>query len=81
MSEGLEAFRRIVCHSLDEDYSWSKELENDENIVEKELEALEIIKEYMSVKEDENGLYWLMCLGGGIGISKDKYDLLKEVLL
>ena len=47
----------------------------------KKLKALEIIKEYVNVEEDENGLYWLNVIGcSSIGIPKEKYDLLKEVL-
>ena len=47
----------------------------------KELKALEIIKEYVNIDEDENGLYWLNLIGcASIGIPKEKYDLLKEVL-
>lgn len=47
----------------------------------KELKALEIIKKYINVDEDENGLHWLNLIGcASIGITQEEYDLLKEVL-
>lgn len=49
-------------------------------IIEKGLKALEIIKEYIRVEKDENELYWLWLPFGAIGITKEEYDLLKEVL-
>lgn len=51
-------------------------------IIEKELKALETIKDLnlFGVEEDENGLCWLVYLGQGIGITKEQYDLLKGVL-
>lgn len=53
------------------------------DIIEKELKALETLKglDFFGLEKDENGLYWLIFCGQGIGITKEKYDLLKEVLL
>ena len=49
--------------------------------VAKRLKALEIIKKYISVDEDENGLYWLNLIGcASIGITREEYELLKEVI-
>ena len=49
----------------------------------KKLKALETLKnlDLFSVEQDENGLCWLVFAGQGVGISKEEYDLLKEVLL
>ena len=70
MSKGLEALqfmreRDMFIHSC-------------ANTIEKELKALEIIKEMKCFTFYEiEGHYYI----SGIGVSKEKYDLLKEVLL
>ena len=51
--------------------------------VNKEHKALEIIKEtgMLSVYQDFKGIYYLCFNNTAIEISKEKYDLLKEILL
>ena len=50
-------------------------------IMNKELKALESIREKINVEQDENGLYWLNLLGcASIGITQEEYDLLKEII-
>lgn len=51
--------------------------------IEKELKALETLKglDFFGLEKDENGLYWLIFCGQGIGITKEQYELLKEAML
>lgn len=79
-NKGLESFYKMRDTLIAEGYNYPECLETMCEI-EKSLSALEIIKEYMFVKEDENGLYWLMLLGYGVGITKEQFNVLKEVLL
>ena len=52
------------------------------NDIETDLKALEIIKEEEAIYVfEEKGEYWLVVNMFAISISKEKYDLLKEVLL
>ena len=91
MSKGLEALERIVeLAKYDVDLSYDfKDLQNDKDIIEKELKALEIIKNkglnvaylkswlakstYEEYQEEHKGTIY--------EITKEEYDLLKEVLL
>lgn len=76
-----EALKVIILGTnVDTRRSSIKEVDDAIATIEKELKALETIKDLnlFGVEEDENGLCWLVYLGQGIGITKEQYDLLKE---
>ena len=70
MSKGLEALRRICLHLVAHDETQHKEFDEYVSVIEKELKTLEIIRKNKMIRLEE----WE-------GFSKEKYDLLKEVLL
>lgn len=84
MNKGLEAFYNIK----DEMLEWTEGYEEDLDIVEKELKALEIIKKMFN-----DGNYLVRCNGHNYYIwdnvlmatsciiTKKEYDILKKVLL
>ena len=74
--KGLEALQRI------KNRLYPLEIE-ETNIIEKELKALEIIKAIKPfiVYENIGGKYYLETIVDEIGLTKDDYDLLKEVVL
>ena len=83
MIKGLEAFNRIAYPLENRTH---KEIEKDLHIIEKSLEALEIIKE----KKVQAAIFLLSnsCIGynfsrGLLGedLEQEEYDLLKEVLI
>lgn len=86
MSKGIEAFKRIgnaIDHA--DEIAWSYFEEGDFDIVDKELKALEIIKEkqinidlFNDTPNIDEYNYW--CSDRAI-LTKEEYDLLKEVLL
>ena len=89
MSKELELFRQIVKgytemfnmaihHPKDTIVKWEGVEE-----IEKSLKALEIIKAIgvFGVYEDIGGRYYLETRVDEVGLTKDNYDLLKEVLL
>ena len=74
MSKSLEAFNKLLG---------SKGISNEEfDTIEQELKALEIIKNALTlhVFETLEGKHFLEAIEDCSGISKDNYDLLKEVL-
>jgi len=87
MSKGLDDFKWLVENGYISLHYWQEDVVMLEcvNNIEQELKALEIIKEYADVRvlgvKDE---YYLL-VGDDFRyakrISKEKYDLLKEVLL
>ena len=80
MSKGLEKLARIKGHFNPKDIANKELFEEDFNTIEKELKALEIIKEIMIVKEHE-GYVEFICEYSIPKKNKKKIDLLKEVLL
>lgn len=96
MSKGLEALEKLYCAGrLDLDYVGSDEHKNDYNIIEKELEALEIIKEKRvdvdllmdcSPYDGYRHTTGLIEYNNSTTITQkeltqEEYDILKEVLL
>ena len=78
--EGLEALKEIKSNP----FSWEK-LKDSLDIIEKELKALEIIKKNIKIKVDfsisvNRNSYFMETQEDIIPISKEEYDLLKEVL-
>ena len=91
MSKGLEALEIIKGALVEIEYdeeegvilsAW-QEHEEETKIIEKELKALEIMTKSLEIGEedffydDKENIYYFI----GSEISKEKYDLLKEVLL
>lgn len=82
MNKGLEALQKIKSNlrlfGFDEDTDNFKLLD----IIEKELKALEIIRNIGILKpyETSGGQCWLETMCDATKISKEVYDLLKEVL-
>lgn len=84
MNKGLEALDwlndlgYLKSRNIDTD---SKALEKIE-IIEKELKTLEIIRNtrILSPYETCGGKCWLETMADAVGITKENYDLLKEVL-
>ena len=85
MSKGLEALEDLKnafighCRELECKENYIKVCENKFNLIEKELKALEIIKDRLIVK-DKGGYIQVVC-EFSIPSKSKKYDLLKEVLL
>ena len=87
MSKGLEALEKLKGTLLAEGY-WQDVLQ-DCAIIEKELKALEIIKEAVLPCERPYGEQFdyvdfgddYLCIDGTIWLSKEKIELLKKVLL
>ena len=80
MSKGLEALENITgCSTIE---SHTQKWQEDYHIVEKSLKALEIIKAIgvFDVYNDIGGIYYLETRVNEVGLTKDNYDLLKEVL-
>ena len=85
MSKGLEALNYIYQHWNCNHPTHCSGIEKHFNTIEKELKALEIIKENFKpydIEELKNGMVRIW-LGHDhyVDLSQDKYDLLKEVLL
>ena len=84
MSKGLEALKNIRKVNYYEDEEEIIEdcfgIEKDLSIIEKELKALEIIKE-LPDKYKQGLVYILLNALNERKITQEKYDLLKEVLL
>lgn len=87
MSKGLEALERIIgCSTIE---SHTKKWQQDYLIVEKELKVLEIIKkkslywdiQYQPYEEKNDYRAWDNELYESVKLTKEEYDLLKEVLL
>ena len=90
MNKGLEALKelgRFEISFLDEDNAITDQVIKDTEeykIIEKELEALEIIKEHFNFDKDDifemdyKGKHYYMFFGRPI--KKEKYDILKEVI-
>lgn len=78
MIKGLKALERIKLQGFVFD---DRHNQKDLKIIEKELKALEIIKSMEILSVLESGHYYLVVNMTGIEITKEKYDLLKEVLL
>ena len=84
MSKGLEELKDLknafigYCRELKCETNYIKVCENKFSKIEKELKAFEIIKDLhcFSFYEIDNQYYI-----SGLGVSKEKYNLLKEVLL
>ena len=73
MSKGLEALKRLSHYACaDEEYSYDDN-NNDYKIIEKQLKALDIIKEHWTY--NDKGLVQIK------PISMENADLLKELLL
>ena len=82
MSKGLEAIKQRLINDgwLDEDGTgvYAEDL----SIIEKELKALEVVRKHYEVCECYNNQYIMTDgLGGSVELTKEEYDLLKEVLL
>ena len=91
MSKGLEALERLYCAGrLDLCYVQSEKHKKDYELIEKELKALEIIREtpefawYVTIYKNA---YEMIADAKGFRINEsaedlqEKFDLLKEVLL
>ena len=73
MSKGLEALQRN---------KYEIESADDFLLIEKELKALKIITKKANIRlYERNGRYYFKTTNNLYEISKEKYDLLKEVLL
>lgn len=90
MSKGLEALEDLRfqvgnIHYFTKDLKQTTREVRDSGlfeIIEKELKALEIIVKKANIRLWENhGNYYFTTTNNVYGISKEKYDLLKEVLL
>ena len=82
MSKGLEALREI---DKDTPFSlaFTQKFKERMAIIEKELKALEIIRKRLFDNENFDYLAWnntYICIDGNVDLTKDEYDLLKEVL-
>ena len=91
MSKGLDVLKRITYHlnittNEKDKYALSKEFGDDYKIIEKELKALEIIKDkcyFFSLEDCGNETYRVYDneLYRFNELTKEEYELLKEVLL
>ena len=89
MSKGLEALKRLVDGNLNEVNYYRQFCDSttyimkDKETIEKELKALEIIKDICELKVYKNKLGQCFLEGTNIlfPISQETYDSLKEVLL
>lgn len=90
MSKGLDALKEIrkaTTHQIDDDCPYPYTVnyyEDEENIIEKELKALETIKEICVIKFNDETQSILIRTPDNVSKTiklKEKYDLLKEVLL
>ena len=89
MSKGLEALKRLVDGDLNEVNYYRQFCDSttyimkDKETIEKELKALEIIKDICELKVYKNKLGQCFLEGTNIlfPISQETYDSLKEVLL
>ena len=84
-SRGLEALERLYCAgNLELDYVCSNKHEEDYELIETELKALEIIKEKRVdigwLIRSENCSKYNLGVGTQQALKKTEYDLLKEVL-
>ena len=82
MNKGLEALQDIK----NKPFSWGK-LKDSLDTIEKELKALEIIKKYVGIQESYDEIFpydivdkQYVSTSSGLIISKEEYNLLKEVL-
>ena len=85
ISKGLEALERLFRNLDDSDYFFNGEAREDYLMLEKELKALEIIKENFvpyDIEMLKNGKVRIW-VGHDkyFDITKEEYDLLKEVML
>ena len=84
-SKCLEALKRIAL----KDFIFNDDSSlNDIKIIKQELEALEIIKKYVDIRDEEGDLFKYSIVdkqyissGSILLIDDEEYDLLKEVLL
>ena len=90
MSKGLEELKNpIECEvSLTQKYRKYTYTEQQLEVIEKELKALEIIKKYVGVQEFYDDIFPYEIVdkqyassGSELIISKEEYELMKEVLL
>lgn len=78
--KATQALGRLKGTLLAEGY-WQDVLE-DFDIIEKELKALKIIVKKANIRLfEKNGRYYFKTTNNLYEISKEKYDLLKEILL
>ena len=81
MNKGLEIVNYLLSQHINEN---GQHIINDDElkVIETAFKALEVIKNYINVDKDENGLYWINLIGcASIEFTQKEYDLLKEVLL
>ena len=86
MSKGLEKLKTIR-HIHDIECGKDESINKDFDIIEKELKALEIIKKYVGVQESYDELFpydivdkQYVSSGSSLVISKEEYELMREVL-
>ena len=80
MSTELEALENIRSnlarhYDFEKIYEWSA-IEDDFEIIEKKLKALEIIKRYMKLEGDK-----VYTVGWEWNLTQEEYELVKEVML
>lgn len=81
MSKSLELFKNLR-ESLAEHFDISEGATKGFDLIEKELKAFEIIVKKANIRLFEmDGRYYFRTTSNSYGISKEKYDLLKEILL
>ena len=86
MSKDLEALERLYCAGrLDLSYVQSDKHKQDYELIEKDIKALEIIKEKLVdigwLIRSENYSKYNLGVGSSQALKRNEYNLLKEVLL